>query len=139
MVAAGNIRYTFPDLQQTAKVGAGGAAPGDAALLECSHLHHFQLLCQRAGPDWHTSLFPAPQARWGQPPPASAALEQRWQLTAASAGQKLGAVALGALNLVGVVALSGLLQDPVNRMALARNGMLWVAAAMPWLQVGGRG
>ena len=34
--------------------------------------------------------------------PSAPALEQRWQLTAASAGQKLGVIALGAFNLVGV-------------------------------------
>ena len=37
-------------------------------------------------------------------------MEQRWELTAASAGQKLGAIALGAVNLVGVVALTFMLQ-----------------------------
>lgn len=67
--------------------------------------------------------------------PASPALEQRWQLTAASAGQKLGAVALGAVNLVGVGLLTTMLANPVNQLALARNGLLWVAGAMPFLQV----
>ena len=35
-------------------------------------------------------------------PPPGAALEQTWQLTEASPGQKLGVVALGVANLVGV-------------------------------------
>lgn len=77
------------------------------------------------------------QATQRAAPPKAAAYEQRWQLTAASAGQKLGAVALGALNLVGVVALSVMLGDPMNKLALARNGMLWVVGAMPFLQVRG--
>ncbi|KAL4440143.1 hypothetical protein ABPG75_003144 [Micractinium tetrahymenae] len=67
-------------------------------------------------------------------PPKTAAYEQRWQLTAASAGQKVAAVALGALNLAGVVALSVMLGDPLNKLALARNGMLWIVGAMPFLQ-----
>lgn len=37
-------------------------------------------------------------------------MEQRWQLTAASAGQQLGVIALGVLNLCGVVALTFMLQ-----------------------------
>jgi hypothetical protein len=67
-------------------------------------------------------------------PPAPAAMEQRWQLTAASSGQQLGAIALGALNLVGVVALTFMLQNPVNQLALARNGLLGLVGFMPFLQ-----
>lgn len=72
------------------------------------------------------------QAR--QRPAAAAPLEQRWELTAASPGQKLAAIALGAANLVGVLVLSSMLADPYNKMALARNGLLWVASTMPFLQ-----
>lgn len=78
-----------------------------------------------------------PQATRRQSLPQSAAFEERWELTAASAGQKLGAIALGVANFLGVGALSVLLQNPMNVMALARNGMLWVTGAMPYLQVGG--
>lgn len=131
-------------------------------------------------------------------------MEQRWQLTAASAGQQLGTIALGAVNLVGVVALTFMLQvrgtayygmqavvtgacaaawlamaalgwlrwlpaqnlavpacalctrwqqqqqrrgpallvapvcvvqNPVNQLALARNGLLGIIGLMPFLQV----
>lgn len=62
------------------------------------------------------------------------ALEARWELTAASQGQKVAAVALGAANLLGVAVLSTMLADPVNKIYLARNGLLWVASAMPFLQ-----
>lgn len=67
-------------------------------------------------------------------PPAPAAMEQRWQLTAASAGQQLGVIALGVLNLCGVVALTFMLQNPVNQLALARNGLLGIVGFMPFLQ-----
>ncbi|KAL4438711.1 hypothetical protein ABPG77_006315 [Micractinium sp. CCAP 211/92] len=90
--AAGNIVYTFPELQATAKASLGGM------------------------------------------PRREAAYEKRWQLTAASAGQKLGVAALGALNLFGVVALSLKLGDPTSKLALAQNGMLWLLGAMPFLQ-----
>lgn len=76
------------------------------------------------------------QATQRAEPPKAAAYELRWQLTAASAGQRVGAVALGALNLVGVGVLSVMLGDPMNKLALARNGMLWIVGAMPFLQVG---
>ncbi|KAI3430860.1 hypothetical protein D9Q98_009269 [Chlorella vulgaris] len=66
--------------------------------------------------------------------PADMALEQPLKLTAASQGQKLGAVALGAVNLLGVGALSLMLVDPINQMALARNGLLGVVSLMPFLQ-----
>ncbi|KAI7841022.1 hypothetical protein COHA_005250 [Chlorella ohadii] len=67
-------------------------------------------------------------------PPAPAAMEQRWQLTAATAGQQLGAIGLGAVNLVGVAALTFMLQNPVNQLALARNGLLGIIGLMPFLQ-----
>ncbi|EFN52698.1 hypothetical protein CHLNCDRAFT_138698 [Chlorella variabilis] len=72
----------------------------------------------------------------GAPPPPKqrSAREARWQLTAASAGQKLGAVALGAVNLIGVGVLTVMLQDPVSKLALAQNGLLGVVGLMPWLQ-----
>lgn len=69
------------------------------------------------------------------PPPGSAALEQPWQLTQASGGQKLGVVALGAANLVGVLLLSSMLATPANAVALLRGGLGWVLGAMPLLQV----
>ena len=61
-------------------------------------------------------------------------MEERWALTAASAGQRLGAVALGVANLVGVGALTSMLSSPANQLALVRAGMAWVGAAMPYLQ-----
>lgn len=61
-------------------------------------------------------------------------LEQPWELSAASSGQKLGVVALGAANLVGVVALTSMLSSPANAFALARNGLAWVLGALPLLQ-----
>lgn len=40
---------------------------------------------------------------------------------------------------MGVATLTFLLADPMNRLALAQNGLLWVAGAMPYLQVGWAG
>ncbi|GAB4815091.1 hypothetical protein N2152v2_002137 [Parachlorella kessleri] len=67
-------------------------------------------------------------------PPSPAALEQPWKLTEASVGQQIGVVALGVANLVGVLALGSLLQNPRAAYSLAVNGMSWVMGAMPLLQ-----
>lgn len=42
---------------------------------------------------------------------------------------------LGALNVVGVATLAGLLADAGSRYVLYANGMGWVAGLMPALQV----
>ena len=75
-------------------------------------------------------------------PPAQAAMEQRWQLNAASAGQQLGTIALGAVNLVGVVALTFMLQvrgtayfANCNKRVARACAAAWLAmAALGWLR-----
>jgi hypothetical protein len=49
--------------------------------------------------------------------------------------QILGVVALGLVNVVGVLTLSGLLTDPQATYALYYNGLGWIAGLMPALQV----
>lgn len=61
--------------------------------------------------------------------------EKTWELTAASMGQVLGVVALGAFNVAGVLTLSGLLTDPQARYMLTYQGLGWVGAILPALQV----
>jgi hypothetical protein len=61
-------------------------------------------------------------------------LERQWEFSVASPGQQAAALALGVANLVGVVVLGGLLQDPLARLALVREGFGFVLSAMPWLQ-----
>jgi hypothetical protein len=67
-------------------------------------------------------------------PTAPAALEARWEMTAASPAQRFGVVALGVANLVGVAALASALAVPANYYALARGGLGWVPATLPLLQ-----
>lgn len=69
-----------------------------------------------------------------QAPLRGVTLEKLWELTAASAGQKLAAVALGAVNIVGIGYLSLLLVEPSNQLALIQGGLGWVGAVMPFLQ-----
>jgi len=45
-------------------------------------------------------------------PTERVALKAEWQMSAASDGQRIGTVALGVANLVGVVVLGSLLADP---------------------------
>lgn len=61
--------------------------------------------------------------------------EKPWELTAATAGQLLGVVGLGILNVAGVVTLSGLLADPQARYALTYQGLGWITNIMPGLQL----
>ena len=63
------------------------------------------------------------------------ALEQEWKLTEATGGQKVGAIALGVANLVGVVILGALLADPQTRYSLARSSLSFVLSSFPALQV----
>jgi hypothetical protein len=77
------------------------------------------------------------QAARRQAPLRGVTLEKQWELTAASGGQKLAAIALGAVNIVGIGYLSLLLVEPSNQLALIQGGLGWVGAVMPFLQVGG--
>lgn len=64
----------------------------------------------------------------------SAAYESEYELTAASNGQAIAAVALGVANVVGVSFLGTLLADPMNRQLLAVQGFGFVMGLMPVLQ-----
>ena len=70
-------------------------------------------------------------------PDKEAALERRWAFSAASEGQRLGAIALGAANLVGVLFLGNLLGDPAVTRALAQSSLGFMTGLFPFLQVGG--
>lgn len=61
-------------------------------------------------------------------------LEREWEFSAASPGQQAGAVALGVLNVVGVVVLSSMLADPIAKLALYRQGLGFVMGLLPYLQ-----
>lgn len=62
-------------------------------------------------------------------------LEQPWELTQATPGQRTGIVALGAFNLVGVLVLGGMLGDAALKAQLARSSLGVVVSAFPALQV----
>ena len=82
-------------------------------------------------------VFPSLQTtaqRKPMPVPYDAVLEQEWTLTEATTGQKILVGALGALNVVGVVALSVALQNPRNMYVLAVNGLQGIIGIMPYLQ-----
>jgi hypothetical protein len=75
-----------------------------------------------------------PQAS-SAPPAEAAALERSWDFTKASTGQKVGAIALGAVNLVGVAFLASLLANPTYQYRLAATSLAFVPGIFPWLQV----
>jgi len=106
---AGHLLYRFPSLQRTAAVQrevVWTRTPSG----------------RRAAPGGDEGdEVPEPQ------------LEEPWELTAASGGQVFGVVALGLLNVVGVVTLSSLLADPYNRAMLISEGLGWVGALLPGL------
>ena len=64
----------------------------------------------------------------------SGAFESRWTLTKASTGQRVGVIALGFINFVGVSLLTLALRSPESMVSLARGGMGWVLGTMPLLQ-----
>ena len=63
------------------------------------------------------------------------ALENEWSFTKASEGQKLGTVALGLVNLVGVLYLSSLMAQPYVAQSLAQSSLGFMAGLLPFLQV----
>jgi hypothetical protein len=69
------------------------------------------------------------------PPAEAAALERSWDFTKASTGQKVGAIALGAVNLVGVAFLASLLANPAYQYRLAATSLAFIPGIFPWLQV----
>ncbi len=73
-----------------------------------------------------------------QPPGEEAALERRWGFSSASEGQKLGAVALGVVNLVSVLYLGSLMGQPGAAQVLAANSLGFVNNLFPFLQVGAK-
>jgi hypothetical protein len=103
--SSGRLLYRFPDLQATAAAGGGGQG------------------------SWFDALRSSSSSSTVKVP-----LERQWDFSAASPGQQAAALALGVANLAGVVILGGMLQDPVARLALVREGLGFVLGAMPWLQ-----
>lgn len=73
------------------------------------------------------------QSQFSAPDPIK--LEEKWRFTDASAGQLAGVAALAVANLVGVVVLGNLLQDPQLQYALAKSSLGFVGGLLPWLQV----
>ncbi|CAL5227405.1 g10362 [Coccomyxa viridis] len=63
------------------------------------------------------------------------ALESEWTFTKASEGQKLGTVALGLVNLVGVLYLSNLMAQPYVAQSLAQSSLGFMTGLLPFLQV----
>lgn len=57
-----------------------------------------------------------------------------WTFTKASEGQKLGTVALGVVNLVGVLFLSSLMGQPEVGQYLAGSSLGFMNGLLPFLQ-----
>jgi len=114
--ASGRLLYRFPDLQATTSADGGGDD-------------------SKSGGGLFGGLFGGGR---GQDSSSSGVvkvpLERPWEFSVASPGQQAAALALGVANLAGVVVLGGMLQDPVARLALAREGLGFVLSVMPWLQ-----
>ncbi|EIE26497.1 hypothetical protein COCSUDRAFT_46111 [Coccomyxa subellipsoidea C-169] len=68
------------------------------------------------------------------PPAKDAALERRWNFTNASEGQRLGAIALGVANCVGVLYLGSLLAQPGVSQMLAQSSLGFMNNLFPFLQ-----
>ncbi|CAL8466800.1 g6336 [Coccomyxa elongata] len=68
------------------------------------------------------------------PPAKDAALERRWGFSSASEGQRLGAVALGVANCVGVLYLGSLLGSPGVSQMLAQSSLGFMNGLFPFLQ-----
>lgn len=98
--------------------------PGSAVLV----LESYGVPLQRFSP---ASLL----GRSAPGPKAEYALESEWTFTKASEGQKLGTVALGAVNLVGVLYLSSLMAQPYVAQSLAQSSLGFMAGLLPFLQV----
>ena len=62
------------------------------------------------------------------------ALESMWTFTKASEGQKLGTIALGVVNLVGVLFLSSLMGQPEVGQYLSRSSLGFMNGLLPFLQ-----
>ena len=73
--------------------------------------------------------------RYTPGPQEQHALEREWTFTKASEGQKLGTIALGLVNLVGVLYLSSLLAQPYVAQSLAQSSLGFMAGLLPFLQV----
>ena len=94
--------------------------------------HHAEGTCL----GWFLSTTAAACAQRMAPAPGKeAALERRWAFSAASEGQRLGAIALGVANLVGVLFLSNLLGDPAVLRALGQSSLGFMTGLFPFLQV----
>ena len=73
--------------------------------------------------------------RYAPGPAEQHALESEWTFTKASEGQKLGTIALGAVNLVGVLYLSSLMAQPYVAQSLAQSSLGFMTGLLPFLQV----
>ncbi|CAK0755565.1 hypothetical protein CVIRNUC_002384 [Coccomyxa viridis] len=76
----------------------------------------------------------ARQQRYAPGPAEQHALESEWTFTKASEGQKLGTIALGAVNLVGVLYLSSLMAQPYVAQSLAQSSLGFMTGLLPFLQ-----
>lgn len=89
-------------------------------------------------PGLQASAGGAGAARQGARPGSSSGggpVEERsWEFSAASPGQQLGVVLLGAVNIVGVLMLTSALASPANQYVLVRSGYGFVMGLMPALQ-----
>jgi len=118
----GRLVYRFPDLQATAADGgaeAGNNNSDGGGLFGSGGWFGARNNNNGDGDDSRTVKVP---------------LERQWDFSAASPGQQAATLALGVANMAGVVILGGMLQDPVARLALAREGLGFVLSALPWLQ-----
>ena len=68
------------------------------------------------------------------PPEREAALERQWAFSSASEGQRLGTIALGVANLIGVVFLGNLLRDPAVARAVTQSSLGFMTGLLPFLQ-----
>lgn len=115
--SSGRLLYRFPDLQATTDDGGSNNNSNNGG----GGLFGGGWFGGRGNNDQDSRTVKIP-------------LERQWEFSVASPGQQAAALALGVANLAGVVILGGLLQDPVARLALVREGFGFVLSAMPWLQ-----
>eukprot|EP00955_Chlamydomonas_euryale_P113856 366239-Chlamydomonas_euryale.AAC.8 len=111
---SGHLLYSFPSLQKRA--GSGGRRE----------------FAGRLGAARAAAEGAAPEVATRPPAPA---LEAEWLQSAASLGQTVGAVALGGVNVAAVWFLADLLSEPTMRMYAAQQGLGWIAALLPFLQL----
>lgn len=78
-------------------------------------------------------LYPTASSRSRAPP--APLVEELHRMTRATHGQALAVAALAAANALGVAALATLAGAPAGRLALARRGLGWLPALLPFLEL----